>query len=148
MKLYNILTSHEQPVVVPFGKSHWKLVEDYEVKLYTNEGTYTFKMLKGWITDFRSGSSLIDWFLPKRGNSMYTAIVLCHDMGFSGHLSKNLIDELLRQGMILSGQPKYKADLAYQAVQTFGNSCYYELDEKMPRPYSNNRQFEIFRIYA
>jgi len=146
MILIKIVTSSDQPQVVPYDKKHWKLTADYTIEMVTDEGTYKFVLTAGWITDFRSGSSLIDVWVPKRGNREYTASVLVHDACYSGWVSKKVADELLRQGMILSGISKWKANLAYKAVDVFGSSAYNDLDVKQKSPYTLNRIYEDFTL--
>jgi len=141
MKLYRIETN--SPVHArKYSKTHWILERDYFVKLVTDEGTITCSMKAGWITDFRSGSSAVDCIVPKRGNDRYTASVLCHDLMYSGWLSKDLADELLYQGMVLSGQSKWRAGLAFKAVQWFGEDSWYSMVSPLPHPYELNRNVE------
>lgn len=147
MKLYRIETSG--PLLCrKYSASHWILDTDYHVHLFTDCGVLKFTMLAGWITDFRSGSRAVDVIVPKRGNKTYTASVLCHDMAYSGWIGKDLADELLYQGMVLSGQSKWRAGLAYKAVRWFGDGGYYDLKSTMPWPYEKNRQLEKFEWKA
>lgn len=143
MKLYRIETNGA-PICQKYANGYWILTEDYHVQLVTDEGTLCYTMRAGWITDFRSGSSAVDIIVPKRGNDRYTASVLCHDMAYSGWITKDLADELLYQGMVLSGQSKWRAGLAYKAVQWFGEESYYSMVSPMPRPYTLNRNLESF----
>lgn len=143
MKLYRIETTGT-PVTCKYSKTHWMLVYPYSVNFYTDVGVYKFRMEAGWITDYRSGSSWCDIIVPKVGNSKYCGTVLAHDMSYSGHLSKAEADELLYQGMILSGVSKWRAWLAFQAVSKFGGSAYYGITDHMPFPYEKNRDLEKF----
>ena len=143
MKLLKIITP-ELPHLKKLDGKFWQLTSDYNVDLVTDEGTLSYCMYSGWITDLRSGSSVIDVIVPKKGNKLYDASILCHDFNYSGHVTKNIADDLLRQGMIMSGLSSWRARLAYIAVQAFGNGGYYNIDDAMPEPYSNNRCFEKF----
>lgn len=140
--ILNKIECSGQPKLKVFDKKHWILTEDYWVKLHTSCGTLTAKMLTGWITDLRSGSSFCDIVVPKKGNDIYTAIIIFHDFCYSGHLSKSIADSMLEQGMILSGIAPWRASLAHKAVSWFGSSGYYDLTDVMPQPYTSNRQFE------
>ena len=143
MKLLKIESS-QIPHASKISKTHWMINSDYEVRMITDEGTLVFRMKAGWITDFRSGSSVVDCIVPKVGNRLYCATILCHDMAYSGHITKALADELLYHGMVLSGQSKFLAGLAYRAVRMFGGTGYYHLDDKMAKPYTRNRILERF----
>lgn len=125
--------------------SYWKLTTDYNVKFISDEGTYNLYLRKGWITDLRSGCDAINSIIPKWGNDLYTATILLHDCAWSGHLSRELSNELLKQGMILSGEVgTLRASLAYYAVSVFGR--YYNMEEELPEPYTINRLFEKLTI--
>lgn len=123
----------------------WRLTSDFWVRLHTSEGVIDAKMKTGWVTDYRSGSSAVDIVVPKKGNQAYNSILCLHDLAYSGHLTKNLADELLRQGMILSGLAPWRARLAYMAVQAFGRGGYYYLCDTMPEPYTDNRALESLK---
>lgn len=123
----------------------WRLTSDFWVRLHTNEGIIDAKMKTGWITDYRSGSSAVDIVVPKKGNQAYNSIILVHDLAYSGHLTKNMADDLLCQGMILAGVASWRAKLAYMAVQAFGNGGYYHLTDTMPEPYTDNRALESLK---
>lgn len=144
MKLLQINAS-EFPHLKKLDDKYWQLTSDYKVELITDEGTLSYCMYSGWITDLRSGSSVIDCIVPKKGNKYYDAVILTHDSNYSGHVSKDVADDLLRQGMIMSGLSSWRAKLAYIAVQAFGKGGYYSMDDAMPEPYTNNRCFENFK---
>jgi hypothetical protein len=77
------------------------------------------------------------------GNDIYTASVLLHDTAFSGWMSFNLANEMLYQGMILSGEVgKCKAMITKKSVEWFGSSHYYDINKALPKPYIVNRIFE------
>lgn len=123
----------------------WRLTSDFWVRLHTSEGVIDAKMKTGWVTDYRSGSSAVDVVVPKKGNQAYNSIIMIHDLAYSGHLTKNLADELLRQGMILAGIASWRARLAFMAVQAFGRGGYYYLTDDMPEPYTDNRALESLK---
>jgi hypothetical protein len=143
MKLIS-LTASKFPNLTKVDDTYWRLKSNYQVIAITDEGNLHFNMSAGWVTDLRSGSRILDTVVPKYGNKAYDATILLHDMSYSGWVSKDVADELLYQGMILSGISKIRAKLAWQAVHTFGNGGYYSLDDAMPEPYTNNRSFEKF----
>ena len=130
------LEPHEVP-------GYWRLSQDSCVILHTNEGDIRASLSKGWVTDKRSGSDAINWFVPKWDGprSIYSAIVAFHDFAWSGWISRELSDELLRQGMILSGLVSARsAAIVKFTVDHIGH--YYDLSEKLPGVYVFNRQKE------
>lgn len=91
----------------------------------------------------RSGCDLINGIVPKWGNERYTACIILHDCAFSGWLSFDVANDLLRHGLVLSGEiGALRASLAYYAVQSFGRSHYYNMEDELPHPHRTNRVFE------
>lgn len=130
----------------PVDSKYWKLTDDFHVDFITDEGVWKLRNKAGWVTDLRSGCDAINIIAPKWGNSEYTATVLMHDTAWSGWMSRQLSNELLRQGMILSGEiGSFRGSLVYHAVQNFGH--YSNMDEILPEPYTINRLFESLRLY-
>ena len=131
--------------MAPLDSKYWKLTDDFAVNFVTDEGIYKLYLKAGWITDLRSGSDAINCIVPKWGNELYVATVLFHDACWSGNLSRELSNDFLRQGMVLSGEVgTLRASLAYYAVSKFGR--YYNMDEELPEPYMINRMFEKITI--
>lgn len=125
----------------PLDSKFWKLTADFHVDFVTNEGVWKLRNKANWLTDLRSGCDAINIIAPKWGNPVYTATVLMHDTAWSGWMSRQLSNELLRQGMILSGEiGSFRGTLVYHAVQSFGH--YSNMDEPLPEPYTINRLFE------
>lgn len=127
----------------------YRLTKPYYVELVTNEGLLVCDMLPGWITDYRSGCSIIDPIIPWKGNDSYNAIVLAHDFFYSGWISKKLADDLLCQGMKLSGEiGSIRSNLVHFTLDKFGESHYYDLNTPLQSPYQANRHFEKFKWLA
>lgn len=141
MKLLSI-ECNGQPDTEYIGKGYWKLKSPFHVKLYLTNSTILCTMDVGWITDFRSGSWIADICIPKKGNQTYNAIVLCHDMFYSGHLPRNVADELLKQGIILSSISDIRANIAYGFVHVFGGFSYCPFHKPLKSPYTHNRRYE------
>lgn len=130
-------------LVPPEVDGYWRLSQDSYIFLHTNEVTIRASISKGCVTDKRSGSDAINWFVPKWDGprSIYSAIVAFHDFAWSGWISRELSDELLRQGMILSGLVSARsAAIVKFTVDHIGH--YYDLSEKLPGVYVFNRQKE------
>ena len=125
------------------SKKYYDLTDDFNVRLHTSEGVLDSYMKAGWMTDLRSGTDAINWFIPKHGNDEYNAIILFHDFSWSGWISRSLSNELLRQGIILSGtRGERVANIVKVTVDHFGH--YYNLEDTLPEPYTVNRQLESF----
>jgi len=127
----------------PVSKKYYDLTDDFFIRLHTSEGVLEPYMKAGWVTDLRSGTDAINWFIPKHGNDEYNAIILFHDFSWSGWISRSLSNELLRQGIILSGTRGEKvASIVKFTVDHVGH--YYNLNDELPEPYTCNRQLESF----
>jgi hypothetical protein len=150
IELYSITSNLAKPNLtmnINF-KGFWNLQdEEWCVKFETNFGNFKLKLLRGWVTDKRSGNSAVDLIIPKWShNIIYCATVAFHDAGYSGYLPKEEVDELFYQGLLLSGISKWRAKLAWKAVSVFGNNGYFDIEDKMPMPYTYNRSFERFEL--
>ena len=147
MKLLDIQSS---PILVdPLDGKYYKLREDAKINVITNEGTYHVCLGAGWITDLRSGSSFIDHFIPKWDgpDSKYSAIVAFHDTCWSGWVPREISDSLLAQGCVFTHKCSERTGaLVKLAVDHFGT--YYDLDDRMPKPYTLNRYYELVELSA
>lgn len=145
MKLIKIQHPKTKPTADKIGDRLYKLTKQYYVELITDEGMLVCNMFPGWVTDYRSGCSIIDPIIPWKGNNTYNAAVMAHDFMYSGWVSKEIADDLLCQGMKLSGEiGSIRASLVHFALDKFGNDHYYDLDKPLKEPYANNRNFEKF----
>lgn len=129
-------------------KKFWRLQSFYHVRFHTSEGVYDLNLYPGWITDKRSGSDVINILVPKDGCEEYNACVFAHDTSYSGFLSKFLADNLfVRQGFHVSGEvSEFVSRIAYDAVSLVGKA--YSLNDEMPAPYTDNRNFEKLYLKA
>lgn len=132
----------------PINTKLFRLADFYDADFVTDEGVWRLRNKAGWITDLRSGTSAINYIIPKWGNEKYNATIALHDTAFSGWMSFELANELLYQGMILSGQiGSFRAGLAKNMVSLFGRSGYRNMYEELPSPYTNVRQFESLKLW-
>lgn len=146
IKLLDIVI-HTPRVLVPISDKYWMLDKIWKFDIITNE----FKILvinqPGWITDKRSGSDWINRLVPKDGNDQYNAIIGFHDTSWSGWITRALSNELLAQGMAFSGEVSQKVSrIAKFTVDHFGH--YYNFEDELPKPYTNNRKLELIRLVA
>lgn len=132
--------------LTPVNDTFWALGSHYSVDFITDEGVLQLRNKPRWLTDLRSGSDGINWFVPKWGNPEYTAIVLMHDTAFSGWLSFELANSLLSQGMVLSGEvtPR-RAAIVKGTLNLIGRSHYSDFESPLPPPYTANRKLESLR---
>lgn len=134
--------------LTPVNDTYWQLSADFKVDFHTDDGVWRLHNKTGWLTDLRSGCDAINIIAPKWGNEEYTASVLAHDTAYSGWLSFNLANDLLAQGMVLSGQiGSFRAGLVKLSLDTFGRSHYSFMDDPLPPPYSGNRSLESFKLF-
>jgi len=140
------IKAYKNMELIQTSDKYWKLVAPYHAEFITSDGTWKLDLKQGWITDKRSGSSIIDPIISKWNdkNYKYQAVVACHDCSYSGWVSKDLADELfVHQGFYKSGEMgSLRASMAYATVQIFGNSGYYDMNDTLPEPYTINILFE------
>ena len=128
-------------ILKPVTDKLWQATSLMQCRFVTDEGVYLSTIKPGFLSDLRSGCDLINVLIPKWGNQQYSWSVVSHDCGFHGHLSFHLANELfLRQGMALSGQiGQWRANLACNTVERFGESHYSSMDDEIEPPYEGNR---------
>ena len=112
-------------------------------KIYIIRANY----LAGFITNFRSGGPLVDFFIDQIGNQNMQELYLFHDAAYTPNalvdgepkhlVSKSKADEILRAGIVfaLDRNPKrwkwasrVKARIVKLAVTLFGGSAYRDND--------------------
>jgi len=116
------------------GKNNfYRIAKDISAKVYLeNDGCLEYHILKGFPTNMRSGSHIIDPIIPKfTGNNLYNLAILIHDFNYTklsngeNPTSREMADEMLRQMVLLSGQlGRFRATLMYRALRIGGSSAY------------------------
>lgn len=104
--------------------------------VYTDIGVFIADIREGFISNFRSGGRLVDGIVDQVGDEQKSLIYLFHDLCYtpcdycSGEhpVTRALADEFLRDGLEWAGMGKFKRNLVYYAVRTFGNGAYEEDD--------------------
>ena len=138
IKVLEIALSKKELAVVPLGNRLYKLCEDFEVCVKTDNGTFVYKFKKGFVTNFRSGGQVVDRFVDQIGSSVFVQVSwLIHDAAYTpceschgAHpISRELADRLLRETLICAGFGAFKSGLVYYAVRAGGRSAYEEDDE-------------------
>ena len=131
--------SHTKLKVSPYGIRLFALADDCTVVMETDEGTLTWVILEGFVTDFRSPrgivGDLVDFVIPNAGPIDQAVCYLVHDSNYSTMadgqhpVSRAVADELLCQSLKLAGLSDVKCDLVYEAVRALGESPYEEATE-------------------
>lgn len=125
-------------VVNPLGDRYYKLAQETEVVVHTDDGDFFYNFSPGFVTNFRSGGLFVDRFVDQIGSSVNVQVCwLCHDAAYTPcqacnmkhPISKQLADELLAAMLKFSGMGKFKAELVYYSVKWFGLSAYEDDDE-------------------
>lgn len=122
--------------VTPIGNRLYKVAEDFGVTIYTDEGILDFFIRAGFVTNFRSGGVAVDPFVDQVGDEDKALWYLIHDLIYTPcaaldmehPLSRKLGDQLLREGLIYSKMPKWKATAVYCSVRLFGDWAYSQDD--------------------
>ena len=120
--------------MTPVEERVFELSKCLEVGIITDDGVYRIRLEKGFQSNLRSGSNILDCIIPHCGNQMVAVAYLVHDMFYScdengEHLaSKEIADKLLEAMLVYAGVSKVKAKLVKKSVQWFGNTAWNEYD--------------------
>lgn len=136
MKVYAVTTSAGSLAVTPLGDRYYKLAQDTNIYVHTDEGCLALFFKAGFITNFRSGGRLVDGFVDQIGDEKKSLIYLVHDAFYtpcescSGEhpVSRLVADVFLREGLAWAGMGKIKRNVVYYSVRAFGNKAYEEDD--------------------
>lgn len=136
MKVLDIDISTLALAVTPIGNRLYKVAKDTSIYMKTDEGVLKFHVLKGFVTNFRSGGLFVDKFIDQVGDEKKSWCYLIHDMMYTpcsalcNHhpVSKPLADEILYSALVWAEMPKAKAWAVRASVTAFGASAYEEDD--------------------
>lgn len=139
MKIYKV--ENEEPKVSFFKKGSIKLTNDWQVKLFTDEGVFRLTYEKDSVFDGCSAPWFLRWMLPKYGNASYSIAWLVHDHLFDSHgLSFEKSNEVFYLLLRRAGLSKRKASLAKFGVSTKIGRNHYE----NKRDTVNNGKLEFY----
>lgn len=135
MKIISLTTSRPL-AVIPMGNRLYKLADDCDIRVVTDEGCFRFYAKRGTVTNYRSGGPLVDHFIDQIGDEDIAPWWVIHDLcytpcaalGMEHPLSRKKADEILRAGLLYAGMKKWKAQVVYTAVRWFGEPAYEEDD--------------------
>lgn len=148
MKILDINIDTLALAVTPVGDRYSRLFHDTVIEVTTEEGVYIFTFKLGFMTNFRSGGVLVDFFIDQIGDEKKALWYLVHDaiytpcaaLGMEHPLARKTGDALLKSGLIFSGMSEFKAGLVYRSVRMFGRSAYWK-DDKYTQ--SNSKLFNF-----
>lgn len=135
MKIISLTTSRPL-AVIPMGNRLYKLADDCDIRVVTDEGCFRFYVKRGTVTNYRSGGPLVDSFIDQIGDEAIAPWWVIHDLcytpcaalGMEHPVSRKKADEILRAGLLYAGMKKWRAQVVYTAVRWFGESAYEEDD--------------------
>jgi len=107
------------------GPDLWRVTCDYKASYQTDEGTLLWTVHEGFKLNFRSGSSLINYIIPKRGK--YGPFFCLHDASYNNKgdgVSRKLADWLLVSACRKTGMSGWRCWLMEKAVRLFGKPAY------------------------
>lgn len=110
-----------------------------EIQAKCVPGTLVYQIRPSYVTDFRSGPSIVNPFIPKIGDIKLALAWLIHDVNYHGFLSKKLADRLLLEMLEHAGMGAVKRNAVYFAVKFFAGSHYNTLDEDQGDIYNRNK---------
>lgn len=154
MALKMLGIEYSEPIeLTALGNRFYKLTKPHSVNFVVKDlkldkiYIYRAKYLAGFVTNFRSGSPLVDFFIDQIGNQDMQELYLFHDAAYTPNslvdgepkhlVSKSKADEILRAGIVfaLDRNPKRwkwanraKARVVKLAVTLFGGSAYRDND--------------------
>lgn len=130
------------------GNRLYKLAEGNTIIVNTTDGIITYKVRKGFVTNFRSGGLLVDRFVDQIGDSLQQVCWLTHDIGYTPcsktnnehPICKKVADELLEAMLVYSGMPAWKAKIVKLSVALFGYDAYNDDDALTT---ANSKLFQV-----
>ena len=116
-----------------------------EIQAKCVPGTLVYQIRPSYVTDFRSGPSIVNPLIPKIGDIKLALAWLIHDVNYHGFTSKKLADRLLLEMLKHAGLGTVKSHAVYYAVKFFAGSHYNRLDEDQGYIYNRNKGLVKFQ---
>lgn len=151
MNIVSISTENSDLGLKPLGNRLYELTNPINVRIeFDNKLVYLYSFTTEFITNFRSGSPIIDTFTDQIGDSLSALAYLIHDSNytpchylFDKHpLPKDQADRLLYSMLVYGGMNRIKAKIIYESVNLFGHDAYYNDDELTDK---NKLSFAFYR---
>ena len=114
--------------------------DSLDIRLYTNEGVFLFRLLKDFCWNGRSGGPFVDFIAPNQGTQMESAMWAFHDCsGYPNTISPDISGELLRQFAIkMNGYNSKTALLIKKSVNAVSSKWKAYEWEEVDKEYVNN----------
>ena len=98
---------------------NWQLRRKFTYHIGSKRSRKFIKVPRNFVTDFASVPSFLWSWIPSW--SKYGKAAVIHDRLYTTHeVSRAMADAIFLEAMQVSGTPKWKARLMYQAVRMFG----------------------------
>ena len=139
------------PSFTPTAKRWWKLTSKiFIIEIDTDEGTFRYVLSKGLCTDFRSGSSIVDYLVPWCDNIFWLVLWVIHDVNFYGFLSFKRSNEMLKAMFEYFKLSKNIERLTLAGIKVFGKKSYTDINEwdSMKPKYKSNLPYIHFECNA
>ena len=134
MILQNVEIKNSPILVTIAGDRYFRLEKELSIVVTTDNSVAEYKVMPGFVTDFRSGGPVVDLFIKQFGSDLMQAAYICHDIAYTpmftedGHRShqidKNYADALLEQMLIFARVKRWKARVIRFALWLFGRKSY------------------------
>lgn len=123
----------------------WFLQTPLDIEVSTPFGHLLYHLWHGYATDFRSGPSVINPFIPKIGDIDIAICWIIHDVNYHGFISRQWADQILKDTLNAAGMSGVKVAAVYGATRLVGGSHYSQLNQNQGPLYNANiREYITF----
>lgn len=134
MELRNIEILNPPILMTIAGDRYFRLEKELTILVTTDSAVVEYKVMPGFVTDFRSGGPIVDLFIKQFGSNLMQAAYICHDIAYtpmftedgcrSHQIKKDFADALLEQMLVYAHEKKWKARVVKWALRFFGKKAY------------------------
>ena len=136
MKVKDIIFNKDGFKLKALGNRYFQIQERLTIAVCTDIGVFRYKIRPPFVTNFRSGAPIADWFIDQFGDILHQACWIVHDANYTPCINKcfrhavdrKTADDLLYAMLLYAGESKLKADIVWGAVRLFGRSAYEDDD--------------------
>ena len=134
MRLESVDVQNPPILVTIAGDRYFRLEKELTILVTTDSAVVEYKVMPGFVTDFRSGGPIVDLFIKQFGSNLMQAAYICHDIAYtpmftedgcrSHQIEKNYADALLEHMLVYAHVKKWKAKVIWLALRLFGKKAY------------------------
>lgn len=134
MILRNIEILNPPILMTIAGDRYFRLEKELTILVTTDSAVVEYKVMPGFVTDFRSGGPIVDLFIKQFGTNLMQAAYICHDIAYtpmftkdgcrSHQIEKNYADALLEQMLVYAHVKRWKARVVRWVLRFFGKKAY------------------------